>query len=174
MSVTDPDAAHASDEQVVRWQLGRAPRGTWRVVVRCGYGFPQVIETDPVLGTGEPFPTLYYLTCPYLARAASRAESEGALLACDELARIDPDRAARLREAHGEVGSRRAAAAGGVDPCSGAGVAGQADPLATKCLHARIAAALAGVPDPVGREMLEQTGARCQDRRCGRRNEDGV
>lgn len=174
MSTAARKAARACDEQVVERQLGRAPRGTWRVAVRCAYGFPQAIETRPTLDTGEPFPTLYYLTCPYLALAASRAESDGALSTFDEAARSDPDRAARLREAHAEVGRRRAAAAGGEDPCAGTGVAGQADPLATKCLHARVAVALAGVPDPVGQEILEQAGVRCEDERCSRRDEDGA
>jgi hypothetical protein len=35
-------------------------------------------------------------------------------------------------------------------------VAGQADPLAVKCLHARVAAALAGIADPVGEGVLKQ------------------
>lgn len=174
MIEAEAHAARASDEQVVRWQLGRAPRGTWRVAVRCSYGFPQVIETDPVLCTGEPFPTLYYLTCPYLSRAASDAESRGALASFDAQATNDERFAAQMREAHAEVGRRRTAAAGGVDPCLGTGVAGQADPLATKCLHARVAAALAGVSDPVGHALLEQVGALCDDGSCGRRLDDGI
>ncbi len=172
MSAEVRETARARDEQVVEWQLGRPPRGPWTVAARCAYGFPQAIETRPVLATGEPFPTLYYLTCPYLARAASDAESRGALASFDEKAMRDPGFAVRMLKAHDEVGRRRAAAAAGEDPCAGAGVAGQADPLATKCLHARVAAALAGVPDPVGQEILEQAGVRCEDERCSRRDED--
>jgi predicted aconitase with swiveling domain len=48
----------------------------------------------------------------------------------------------------------RAAEGGGTDPCPVVGVAGQSDPLAVKCLHARVAAALAGTGDPVGEGVL--------------------
>lgn len=174
MTSTDAEDALKRDERVVRQQLGRPPRGTWRVAARCDHGFPQVIETHPSLDTGERFPTFYYLTCPYLGRAASDAESQGDLAFFDEEARRDARFAADMQASHEEIGRRRARAAGGTDPCAGAGVAGQADALATKCLHARMAAALAGVSDPVGRALLERIGACCVDGRCGRRQDDGI
>ncbi|MCX8006989.1 MAG: DUF501 domain-containing protein [Coriobacteriia bacterium] len=173
MSRADADVARARDERIVAWQLGRSPRGAWRVAVRCSYGHPQVIETEPALASGEPFPTLYYLTCPYLGRAASEAESTGELARFDAAARADARFASEMRSAHEEVARRRAQLARGADPCAGAGVAGQRDPLATKCLHARIAAALAGVQDPAGRAMLERVGRECDDGRCDRKERDG-
>ncbi|MCL4078402.1 DUF501 domain-containing protein [Coriobacteriia bacterium Es71-Z0120] len=173
MSESGDDAPRRDDAGVVTWQLGRRPRGRWRVAARCRYGFPQAIETEPVLPGGEPFPTLYYLTCPYLVEAASAAESEGELARFDARASTDAAFAARMREAHEEVVSRRAAAARGSDPCGGVGAAGQRDPLATKCLHARIATALAGIGDPVGEAMIERVGAACGDARCDGRSHDG-
>lgn len=166
-------AALSADAEVVAWQLGRTPRGAWRVAARCSYGYPQAIETAPDLPEGGLFPTLYYLTCPYLTEAASAAESAGELAAFDERARRDAGFAARMVAAHREVVARRTAIAGRRDPCGEVGVAGQRDPCATKCLHARIAAALAGLDDPVGTELIERIGAVCDDARCDRRVEDG-
>jgi hypothetical protein len=59
-----------------------------------------------------------------------------------------------LLAADAEYRKRRAAAAGGRDPVPTRGIAGQSDPLATKCLHAHVANALAGIDDPVGLEVL--------------------
>jgi hypothetical protein len=61
--------------------------------------------------------------------------------------------------------------AGGPDPCADVGTAGQADPLAVKCLHARLAATLAGTGDPVGAAVLAELKAegwadRCLDEPC--------
>jgi hypothetical protein len=36
------------------------------------------------------------------------------------------------------------------------GTAGQSDPLAVKCLHARVAAVLAGIADPIGEGALAE------------------
>src|SRR5439155_11917820 len=51
-----------ADREAVERQLGRRLRGRVRVAVRCGCGLPAVIETFPLVD-GEPFPTLYWLTC---------------------------------------------------------------------------------------------------------------
>jgi hypothetical protein len=173
MSTSGDDAPRPADAKTVAWQLGRRPRGRWRVAARCSYGFPQAIETAPTLPGGEPFPTLYYLTCPYLLEAASTAESEGELARFDERVRSDDRFAAQMRAAHDAIVARRTAVGDGSDPCGGVGAAGQRDPRATKCLHARIAAVLAGLADPVGEEMIERVGAACDDAWCDRRMDDG-
>lgn len=167
---TDP-ARHtpdATDTVTVTWQLGREPRGAWHVVVRCSYGYAQVIETAPVLDGGEPFPTLYYLTCPWLAGFAGDLESSGEIaLAARELAG-DRALARRMVAADSEYRARRARAAGGEDPTPGVGIAGQRDALATKCLHAHVATALAGIDDPVGLRVLGRIERDCPDKRCAR------
>lgn len=173
MDLGADETLHRDDAEVVAWQLGRRPRGRWRVVVRCRHGSPQVIETEPMVQGGEPFPTLHYLTCPHLVEAANAAESGGELARFDDRARSDAGFASRMRDAHERIVSRRAALGGGSDPCNGVGVAGQRDPYATKCLHARIAAALGGFGDPVGETMVERIGRACSDARCDRRIDDG-
>jgi len=142
------------DAQLVTLQIGRPPRGDWQVAARCGRGAPLVIEVGPVLEDSSLFPTTWWLTCPWLCEVVSALESDGA---CGEwTARVSADAtlAAAVLVADEEYRRARAQSVGGADPCSGRGVAGQADPLAVKCLHARVAAALAGNSDPVGRAVL--------------------
>ena len=158
----------SADADTVAAQLGRVPRGAWRVVTRCSFGRPLVIETAPTLAGGEPFPTLYYLTCPHLTEALSAEESRGEAARWRERLARDAALVAAMREADDAYRAARARAAGGVDPVPGVGIAGQRDPLAVKCLHAHAAAALAGIADPVGAGALAGVVRECEDDRCGR------
>lgn len=162
-------ARHARvDSDVVAAQIGRPPRDPWQVAVRCADGFPSVIASPPLLADGTPFPTHLWLTCPHVADAASAEESAGA---CDRWAArlaADPELAAAVRAADSDLRALRAASATGADGCAAVGVAGQRDALATKCIHAHAALALAGVADPIGHALLARCGRRCSDARCRR------
>jgi hypothetical protein len=100
-----------------------------------------------VLPGGEPFPTLLWLTCPWLCQRAGAEESAGGADAWSY----------RLR---------RAEIARGIDPCAGTGIAGQRDSLSAKCLHAHIAAAIGGFDDPIGLGVLARADRECPDDRC--------
>ena len=69
-----------SDRAVVERQLGRPPRAFRRVVVRCPFGRPAVTEQAAYDDRGEPFPTMFWLTCPHLVAAVSRLEAAGGVL----------------------------------------------------------------------------------------------
>jgi hypothetical protein len=164
-------AVPAADRDVVSKQLGRAPRGDWRVQLRCSHGYPAVIAVSPLLEAGELFPTTFWLTCPWLVAAVSGLESAGS--AARWTARLASDVRLAQAVAAADLAYRRARATlgGGTDPCPSVGVAGQSDPQVVKCLHARVAASLAGVPDPVGEGVLADltsAGAttECLDARC--------
>ena len=43
---------------------------------RCRWGCPQVIMCKPYVA-GMPFPTLFWLTCPYLSRICGAVETDG-------------------------------------------------------------------------------------------------
>ncbi|MDY0087151.1 MAG: DUF501 domain-containing protein [Coriobacteriia bacterium] len=134
---------------------------------RCLWRFPQVLATPPVLDDGTLFPTLYWLSCPWLVEGVSARESDGDVAAWASRLADTPELASRMRTADEHYRDRRANIARGlVDPCGGVGIAGQRDPLATKCLHAHTAAALAGIEDPVGCELLLELGTACSDERC--------
>lgn len=42
---------------------------------RCYYGKPQVVLCNPVIKGETPFPTIFWLTCPYLAKKCGMLES---------------------------------------------------------------------------------------------------
>ena len=159
------------DEQlIVASQLGRLPRGPWRVAGRCAGGAPTVIAVAPLLEDGSPFPTTFWLTCPRLVAAVHDLESVGESARFADRVRSEPEFAAAVVEADAAYRAARRSEGRGSDPCEGVGVAGQADPLAVKCLHARLAAHLAGVCDPIGALVAERVSdvaaADCRDERC--------
>src|ERR1022692_115335 len=124
-STREPEAA---DVAVVTRQLGRPPRGMRAVAHRCPCGLPDVIQTAPRLPGGEPFPTLYYLTCPRACAAASRLEAAGVMRAMTDRLAADPDLAEAYLTAHQDYARRRdlVAAAAGVEPLPpGAATAGR-------------------------------------------------
>lgn len=159
-------ATAEKDAREIAAQCGRAPRKPFRVAVRCEHDFPVVIVSPAVLEDGEPFPTCAWLTCPWLAGEASRSESAGEMARWEERAATDPVFATRLAAADAQLCDLRRAESGGTDACEGTGIAGRRGPGGIKCLHARMAAALIGIKDPVGIAMLEDLPRTCPDCRC--------
>ena len=141
MSFAPPSA---SDVAAVRQLLGREPAGRFQVVVRRLDGTPVVIENAPHLDDGTPMPTLYWLTDPSLREQVSRIESHGGVRRLE--AALDP---ASIDAAHKAYARRRDAlieAHSGPQPSGGVG----GTRTGLKCLHAHLAAFLAGLDDPVG------------------------
>jgi hypothetical protein len=87
----------ASDKEAVSRQLGYFPQNFLAVSARNGNGSPLAIKTYPLDGgaprrqakaalslsesisvsVGTPFPTLYWLTCPDIAKAIAKMERNG-------------------------------------------------------------------------------------------------
>jgi hypothetical protein len=91
-----------SDRAVVERQLGRPPRAFRRVVVRCPSGHPAVTEQAPFDENGDPFPTMYWLTCPSLVAAVSRLEAAGGVDRWTRATVDDPELGESLERAHAE------------------------------------------------------------------------
>lgn len=144
----------STDALVICAQIGRPPREPWQVSSRCAHGRPSTILTGPVLGDGAPFPTLYWLTCPWLSAYVDGLESSGVAAQWRTRLAKEPELRARMHAADAEYRAHRADAAGGHDPCAAVGIAGQRDSSATKCIHAHVAAALAGIDDPIGTDVV--------------------
>ncbi|MGH2684518.1 MAG: DUF501 domain-containing protein [Actinomycetota bacterium] len=140
-----------SDLALVRDQLGREPLTRFSVVVRCGDGHPLVIRNHPVDGEGNPFPTLYWLTCPDAVKGVSRLEADGWIRRLDERAGEDPPFGAELERAHADYARERGRWATGAEELGGVG-GGRAG---IKCLHAHYAHHLAGGVDPAGAWVAE-------------------
>ncbi len=137
-----------NDEAVVERQLGRAPRAFRRVVVRCPYGKPAITEQAAFDENGEPFPTTYYVTCPYLVAALSRLEAAGGVERWTRAAHDDPKLAASLAAAHDEQRALRPELPGGIGGATRTG--------SLKCLHAHAAFALARPGYELGDRILAE------------------
>lgn len=165
--------ATEQEARLVASQIGRVPREPWRVAVRCQWGRPSVIASPSTLADGTPFPTLYWLTCPWLIQSAGALESEGLLAEWTDRAASDPHLTAHLGEAHAALREHRAEESGGEDACADVGIAGQRDASRVKCLHAHVALALVGIDDPVGEETLALLGLACEADQCAAIAGDG-
>jgi len=149
------------DERVVSWQLGRPARPFRRVAARCIHGFPAVTEQAPFGPGGEPFPTTYYLTCPWLVSGIARVEAGGGVERFSHLAASDPELALSLADADEEQRRLR--------PELDVGIAGTRNRENLKCLHAHAAFALARPDYELGERVLAEAGERwCPDARCAR------
>jgi hypothetical protein len=144
-TVTDQDRA------VVAEQLGREPRALRAIAHRCPSGHPSVIQTNPRLADGTPFPTLYYLTCPRLTSLVSRLEASGLMREMTENLATDPDLAAAYQAAHQAYLAQRDA----IEPL-GTEVSAGGMPGRVKCLHVHVAHSLASGPgvNPIGDQAL--------------------
>lgn len=141
-------------------QLGRPPRGVRSVAHRCPCGLPDVVETEPRLPDGTPFPTLFYLTCPRASGAIGTLEADGVMRAMQDRLESDPQLAASYTRAHEDYLRRRQAIESVVEieAISAGGM-----PNRVKCLHVLAAHSLAVGPgvNPLGDEtlrLLEQRG----------------
>ena len=141
-----------ADRAVVQAQLGRPPRAMRAIAHRCTCGLVDVVETNPRLEDGTPFPTLYYLTCPRAASAIGRLESEGLMKSMTARLAEDEELAARYQAAAKDYIERRDAL-----DVLGHGENQGGMPTRVKCLHVLVAHSLAvgaGV-NPFGDEALE-------------------
>ncbi|MDO9379176.1 MAG: DUF501 domain-containing protein [Nocardioidaceae bacterium] len=159
--MTDP-----ADLQAVAAQLGRPPRGVRAVASRCPSGHPNVVETEPRLDDGTPFPTLYYVTCDRLAGVIGTLEASGLMREMTERLGADDDLAAHYRRAHESYLAEREAI-GHVPEIAHVSAGGM--PTRVKCLHVLAGHALAkgrGV-NPLGDETLDLLGAWWEGTPCG-------
>ncbi len=139
------------DALIVHVQLGRPPRGRTEVAARCPYGLPLVVRTDPLLDSGEPFPTLYWLVCPAATKAIGTMESEGRMRELNERLSSDAALAGAYRIAHEAYVAERDAIAVLPARASAGGM-----PDRVKCLHALYAHEAATARNPIGAMVREE------------------
>ncbi|WP_216215112.1 DUF501 domain-containing protein [Amycolatopsis aidingensis] len=154
-----------ADRAVIAEQLGRPPRALRAVAARCPSGHPAVVQTNPRLENGTPFPTLYYLTCPRLCSLVGKLEASGIMREMTERLGTDPGLAAAYRRTHESYLAQRDA----IEPLGHQVTAGGM-PNRVKCLHVHLAHTLAcgrGV-NPFGDETLELLAAEWPAGDCAR------
>ncbi len=146
------------DVQIVERQLGRRPRAFRRVALRCPFGRPAVVEQAPYDGDGRPFPTQFWLTCPYLVAAISRLEAAGGVERWTRAAVEEPALGRSLAAADAEQRRIRLE----LD----AGIGGSTRSGSLKCLHAHAAFALARPGYELGDRILAELPALWPDACC--------
>jgi hypothetical protein len=147
VTVTPEDAAAVSA------QLGRPARGIRSIAHRCSCGLPDVVETEPRLPDGTPFPTTFYITCPRLASAIGTLEAEGMMKEMTDRLGTDDELAKAYQAAH-EAYLKHRESIEHVEEIDGISAGGM--PTRVKCLHVLVAHSLAcgtGV-NPLGDEAL--------------------
>jgi hypothetical protein len=147
------------DQAIVSWQLGRPARAFRRVAVRCAHGLPAVSEQAPFGDDGTPFPTTFYLTCPWLVAGIARLEAAGGVRRWSDAVAADAGLRASVDRADADQRTLR--------PELDAGLAGSRSGGSLKCLHAHAAFALARPGYELGERILDEAGERwCPDARC--------
>lgn len=156
------------DSEALALQIGRPLRARSTVLRRCSLGLPIVAEVPPMLETGEPFPTLYWLTCPLARRRIARIEGEGGVRAAQSKIAADPELSRAVEVAHARYARDRQARMPVVTVLSGehtggvprhrpsGGVGGSSGGV--KCLHAHYADFAAGNDNPIGRDVHDVIG----------------
>jgi hypothetical protein len=152
------DERSVLDRAIVERQLGRPPRAFRRIAARCPFGRPAVAEQSPYDEHGKPFPTTFWLTCPYLVAAVSRLEAAGGVERWTESVRADPELRASLEAA--ESDQRR------LRPELDVGIGGASRRGSLKCLHAHAAYALARGGYELGDRILAELDRLWPDDRC--------
>ncbi len=162
------------DRAIVERQLGRPPRAFGRVAARCPFGLPAVTEQSPYDEHGEPFPTTYYLTCPWLVAAVARIEAAGGVERWTREVAGDSELAESLARATETQRALRTGLAGGRSGTDSGtslalGIGGSRTPERLKCLHAHAAFALAQPGYVLGDAILAELepmwpGRCCSDR----------
>jgi hypothetical protein len=150
----------AADLDAVAALLDRAPKGSFRIVVRHAHdGSPVVIRNHPLLADGTPMPTRYWLLGEPERTMVSRLESRGGVHRVEDEVGMDAIAAAHRRYAAERDADLPPDWTG---PRPSAGVGGTR--RGVKCLHAHYAWWLAGGDDPVGAWVAEHLAAGDGDR----------
>jgi exopolyphosphatase/guanosine-5'-triphosphate,3'-diphosphate pyrophosphatase len=167
-----------SDINIIARQLGKKPRNIVAIARRCRWGAPMVVINSPVVwGAGRVserksgvspemprvFPTMYWLTCPYLVNHVSRLEGHGEVTRTKEWLEKS-GKAKTMLMAHTRAAQERLAIAHTIDhhklqqehPTQwnvlvNAGIGGAREKEGIKCLHMHLADYLAG---PAGAERM--------------------
>lgn len=145
------------DVELVSAQLGRQARDVIGIAARCVCGAPTVVATQPRLGNGTPFPTLYYLSHPAATAAVSTLEANGRMAELTAMLEADDDLQAAYRAAHESYLLDRESILT-VDEIAGYSAGGM--PSRVKCLHALVGHSLAAGPglNPIGDLALAECG----------------
>jgi len=171
----DSFAVSKKELTIIEYQLGRPVNNVVEVVKRCSYGYPQVIQSYP-LKDNKPFPTLYWLTCPFLVEKVSKLESEQKIREFEKNIQEDNKLKIKLLLVHKQEIEKRLKLLGNkIDELPQSmtfvlketGIGGTKNFSNLKCLHLHYASFLAGEDNPIGKMVNDDIlDYECSDIRC--------
>ena len=149
------------DLRIVSAQIGKFPQNLLEISLKCSFGFPMVIKSKPILN-GKPFPTIYWLTCPYLRYRISQLEAEGKIPEYEKVLSSSSKIYDRQLKAH--IMAREEALKmlkksnlkWVKERIKNAGMGGIVDFSHIKCLHLHVAYHLGGIKNPVAEMALNE------------------
>lgn len=178
------EPATDQDNQVIVKQLGREPRGVLGVAKRCTHGFPQVIVNRPIIMEIEDisvFPTLFWLTCPYLKKVVGQLESKAAINELQQRIADQPTFASQVEKDHQTYAELRQSLIpdevlkalaknypNRLEVIVETGVGGIRGRDGVKCLHTHLADFLAREDNVIGQGVYEELDCKmdCESGNC--------
>jgi len=147
---------------------------------RCSHGCPQIIVSSPVSAFGVPFPTIFWLTCPFLDHRCGELESEQRISVLEAFFAAMPSAVEKMHQDYAAlrlalIGGRKSPVLSGMSEgmrrvLTESGVGGinwREARQAVKCLHLQTATWLGMGAHPAGAWLAEKLGALdCADGRC--------
>ncbi len=158
------------DLTVLKSQFGRKPRDVVGVFKRCFRGRPQAILTRPFFAGKIPFPSLVWLTCPFLVSKISELEAKGLIDEFERRISQDEQLREKFLKAQDEFIRMKEKFLAGKEhnlkeEVVKKGIAGVSDLTKIKCLHAHYAHYLLTRNNPIGEIIYEMVG---EGRECPR------
>lgn len=154
--------------EIIKYQLGREPENIGGIAVFCPFEKPAVLLTLPYSREYGVFPTIYWLSCPYLVKEVSRLEDKGLIRKYTVMLEKDCSMKERLMAAHQDYGVVRMKLLSDVskrylvdkksilEVLSDSGIGGIRDRKGIKCLHTHLADYLVKEKNPVGEQVWKE------------------
>lgn len=149
--------------KIVEKQMGREMNNKIEVASYCKYGYPVTIKNYPIMNK-KPFPTMYWLTCPYLNDEISKLESKNYIEKIQEKIDENSEMQNELKSAHEkEIKQRLKIIEKEIEKLpepiqktlKEKGIGGISEFKYVKCLHLHYAYYLSGEENPIGKEVDE-------------------
>lgn len=148
------------DLSIIKEFIGRTSADVVSITKRCHFGYPQVFLSSPLI-RGKPFPTLFWLCCPYLVREVARLESKKLQRKIMEILKDNPHMKNEMDTVDKKFKEFRRILTKALnvklpENVLATSIAGSQKTWSLKCLHAYLALELSGLSTPVGRVIVNE------------------
>ncbi len=154
--------------KVIKKQLEREPDNLSDVAKYCPFRRPAILLTSPFEEGQGVFPTIYWLSCPYLVKEVSKLEDRGLISDLTLKLKTDESFYQKMKKAHEIYARRRMNLLGQkkveiikkissdiIKVLKYSGVGGIRDKNGIKCLHTHLADYMINGQNPAGEIVSE-------------------